>query len=713
MSGQRIFPPPVNFPPSPSSPSRPRTLSETLVGTGLPSPPASPTRAPAPGPPSKRRRELSESEENEGPMTIEAYLYRTDPYRSTDLRPLWPLPLVREKCDEIITTRLNSPQGLRLREQVIACLKDHGIATSNFNVFSCTKPSYARNQNQLILKVDVAVTDLEPTDKWSSARRGIGKCLSNFGFDNIKVEILDESRAFVLSLLPIDHNSVAVKAYKQVEEEILRLLERKLTMEWTTMSLYRVKRPGLDISNAVVIMVKPYTHYDWNILKVQVGELLSKGYDAIKVPPYARPTIEVEVTPGVYTTLPPEDDKEPESIRSALDLQENLTAWPKMGEGIGFSNKDGGGTLGGFFKLHVGNQVHWGILTNYHVVDRSETPDSLADAFGTAYGSRVYSTQLVYPTREDVRLTLGEIQKELPTLSQALKDSTAQKKEREWMGLSTRRQNMEIAHNEPEYARLEALEKLCQQMPKVLGNVLVSSGRALSHRKEVLDWAFVEMSSIDFSRVQNMNCLPVVRDFETELDKKQSISRRDLGQAGPRYNNRDPQYQIQGFTDVQRGQWYFKIGRTSGITTGICNGVENNSNISHYRQVYDEFGRPLNVVYCKRSSDWVILNCDPLGAAAQREFCKPGDSGSLIIDSNGYCAGILFGSLRGFAGPLNKWGTDYADCGTVTTMSTVQKSIAKKTAYTRRVIRKNEQGREIAEMVHGGVPDGILSLGHL
>lgn len=200
------------------------------------------------------------------------------------------------------TTRLNSPQGLRLREQVIACLKDHGIASSNFNVFSCTKPSYAGNQNQLILKVDTAVTDLEPTDKWSSARRGIGKCLSNFGFDNIKVEILDESRAFVLSLLPIDHNSVAVKAYKQVEEEILRLLERKLTMEWTTMSLYRVKRPGLDISNAVVIMVKPYTHYDWNILKVQVGELLSKGYDAIKVPPYARPTIEVEVTPE---SIPP------------------------------------------------------------------------------------------------------------------------------------------------------------------------------------------------------------------------------------------------------------------------------------------------------------------------------------------------------------------------------------------------------------------------
>ena len=61
------------------------------------------------------------------------------------------------------------------------------------------------------------------------------------------------------------------------------------------------------------------------------------------------------------------------------------------------------------------------------------------------------------------------------------------------------------------------------------------------------------------------------------------------------------------------------------------------------------------------------------------DFCQPGDSGSWLIDSNQEVAGLLFGSITGLCGPLNKnrlTSGPYVNAGLVTSMAEVQKSIA-------------------------------------
>lgn len=65
-----------------------------------PTPPGSSSKAPS-GSAEERRKHLRESEDSSGEMSLESFLYRTDPYRSSSLKPPLPVP-----------TRLHSPKSL-------------------------------------------------------------------------------------------------------------------------------------------------------------------------------------------------------------------------------------------------------------------------------------------------------------------------------------------------------------------------------------------------------------------------------------------------------------------------------------------------------------------------------------------------------------------------------------------------------------------------
>lgn len=40
------------------------------------------------------------------------------------------------------------------------------------------------------------------------------------------------------------------------------------------------------------------------------------------------------------------------------------------------------------------------------------------------------------------------------------------------------------------------------------------------------------------------------------------------------YERLDDHDYAQGFAEIEKGVWYFEIGKTTGITTGVCHGVE-------------------------------------------------------------------------------------------------------------------------------------------
>ena len=628
--------------------------------------------------------------------------------------------------DQATLARLKDQKLSRLRSQIVDVMDEHDITfnKNDFTVHSCTKPKYLGGANvQQILVLKVTIADMETTDKLSKARRAIGALLSGYGLDHIKVELLDEKRAFLLTLLPIHPSSNAVRVYDFSRNDIIGLLHSELAMSWVTVSLYRIHKPGVRVAAAVVVMVRPYTKSNWQSLKYQINNIIKRGYETLKMQSHARTPVEVEFIPGRSGALPDAADQDPayESIGSAKDLIWELTPWPKMGDGLGIHGTTGGGTLGGFFKLKVHGAEIKGLLTNYHVTDPFvQKPDRHADEYGVSYNDAAYSTQLSFPIKDDVDVTLKQATKIKLEYETAIKNFRDQKDEDSAIGKSTRGLEKQISASQTIIDSKIRIENLCEVRPKVFGDVLISSGRALGPKQDVLDWAFVQCADRATwegpSRIKDMNTLPLASRFVG------SIARLDLGQSGSTtYNNLDPLAQIEGFSDMVKGKWYFKLGRTSDISTGICNGTEVHTNISHTRQCYDEQGRPKGIVFCKTSVDYMILNgvlregaeeSDKHGVPFHQDFCTGGDSGSLIIDTQGCCAGLLYGSLHGSTSDLNQWSTDYQRAGTVTTMSSVRHSIETKTTLVRRVTGRDREGKEIAQVTPSG-PRGELCLAHL
>ena len=683
-----------------------RKLEETLLNTGLQSPPPSPTKGTQPAPASKRRRELRESEDSNGEMSIVDYLYRTDPYRSIDQRSPWPLPLLRESPDEVTKARISSLPGLK--GEIIHVLKRNGLQNiSDFHIKSCTKPDFpGGDKPQLILCVSLDVDDKAPTNKWSDARKELGNLLSNNGFDNVLVELLDEDRAFQLSLLPINPTHSTVRAYERCRSDLLKLLETRITLDWVSMSAFRISRPSREEDSAVVILVKPDAVHDWEEIKLQFEKLLNAALRTVEHTPHKRIPIHVEFIPGGVSFLHKSTDK---TERSGKDFSSSLTAYPKLGGSIGWRDKDGAGTLGGFFKIRVNDRTHRGLLTNYHVVAKSAEADPDADIFGTSYNDNAYSTSMWFPGRLDARETLKYIRKFQEYLTNRIRTQTKDRKERRLFG-PTEAQDAAIRNNEVRLAGWKAKEKICQRMPLPLGNVLLSSGRALGPSSEILDWAFVEITDNEnWQSIKNMNALPVANQFCSVTAQLPSA----YGAESLIYENEDPQMPIQGFGALVKGQWYFKVGRSTGITSGICNGVEQEINLSAVRTRYDGRGRPVGTVHVAHSREFVIINAPLTRPTTQKEMCMPGDSGSLVIDVDGNCAGILFGMTHGKVGQFSCEDSDaisYAHAGLVTDIRSVRASIKHKTRIIRHVV-KSKDGKETQQFGQGG-PEAKLLLGH-
>lgn len=134
------------------------------------------------------------------------------------------------------------------------------------------------------------------------------------------------------------------------------------------------------------------------------------------------------------------------------------------------------------------------------------------------------------------------------------------------------------------------------------------------------------------------------------------------------YMDPDDRLESQGFSELIKDQWYFKVGRTTAITTGICHGAKvilrtpGTGEIIIDRTQYGKTGRshklsePVGYV-----EEHIILNSssgegfhmqqiqrqkrlDEIGIFSE-DFCQPGDSGALIIDSQGCAAELLFCQL--------------------------------------------------------------------
>lgn len=223
-------------------------------------------------------------------------------------------------------------------------------------------------------------------------------------------------------------------------------------------------------------------------------------------------------------------------------------------------------------------------------------------------------------------------------------------------------------------------------LPITLGKVLVSSGRAFDASRRIIDWAFVEMpptpknkktwSSSTKNQLPHPDAAGIFRHLPFDYGDYSSI-----------YVPGNPLPSIEGFSELEMGKWYFKIGRTTDMTAGICHGTKmilrtsGSNELTGARTQYDKSGdhrmlsNPVDFI-----EEYIILNAR-LGVTTMQheDFSQPGDSGALIIDATGAVAGLMYGNYSAQTGPMNVLDGTYHAAGLVTTMPNVLKSIAMKT----------------------------------
>lgn len=278
------------------------------------------------------------------------------------------------------------------------------------------------------------------------------------------------------------------------------------------MCLFLVGVTENEASPSIVVMVEPRTHCDWTRLEGSVMTHLARSLPKDLA-------INVEFLPGGCGDIPSPETATMPGISFRERIPENCL--PTMGCSIGVEGETGdcgGSSLGGFVTLTIGNKIHKGFLTTHHVVQppsNSTNAEPTTIRHAARYGYSYFSAS--HQPRLDVHFF-------------AVKDAIATREDLESSIESLYRdikyfRTKQVVGREEIINRIHAtinsyqnmLEKV-RTMPKTLGRVLVSSGRAIDggSSKHILDWAFVELDDgPQRDQVFNCNILPEISRAES------------------------------------------------------------------------------------------------------------------------------------------------------------------------------------------------------
>lgn len=300
------------------------------------------------------------------------------------------------------------------------------------------------------------------------------------GLQQIPIEVLNPEKCFQPSLFAIHPNDPTVTIYRHIRDDIAQALRNAIGIGWQALCLFVVGITEEKANPAIVVTVQPTTVYDWARLEGIINSHL------IRYKPRDM-TINIEFLPGYCQELPPWENTsmtgESFAHRMAADCH------PEMGCSIGVGGEEGGGTLGGFVRLEVGDKIHKGFTTNYHVIRPPRQAAAGIKRQADRYGSSYYHS--TSKTRTDVHyLAIKDIEPTKKDLEQSIKE-----KVHDIEKMREEQRNREIAQMRPRpylqgdirWARgmvnsyLKMWDKF-NDMPKESGRVLISSGSLSTER---------------------------------------------------------------------------------------------------------------------------------------------------------------------------------------------------------------------------------------
>ena len=614
-------------------------LLPTAQRTGYLSPPFSPE---------ERRRRLRESDITDGEMSIETWLYNSDNYRISSLTS--PLPLPLELTDPEPRLSFGDPRFALLLPKVLEILRAVSQSVPIFFTRRVSKPGYPGGDfpaAKLIVIIDQPIIDRA---KWSHARDQLLNVFAAESYHEIGIEMYDENRAFLPSIFPLAPNSEAIYRYEDVRRQLVECVSEELGTRWKAMSVFDFGLSETSARPTVVVMVEPRTSLNWKGVGSRLNSILEDT------------NIHVEFIPGSL------------SMMAGKPIQKaNLQRYPTMGSSIGELGEDGAGSLGGFVSLDLGHSLYRGFLTNHHVVCPLEPPPLAA--FLNQYGYRDITTDpktaIQYPAKSDLTATIEDHEKKCSDEQQQIMQ-IEESLERFTMQEKTPPQRLSNLHQAYKAMKEKAdkITEVTDTLPFIIGDVRFSSGQSLGENKTIMDWAFVQIPSSTMWTPQNKL---VGRENPVIAESRYLYPLANLTYP---FEDDPPSY-ANGWGTIQKGEWYYKKGRTTGVTAGICHGTE--VEVGRAGQVrWDENGREC-VLEAGSTQELIIMSKrKTLTEGSTDSFSLPGDSGSFLVDCEGRVAGLLYGEFTGYVGPAGNQRL-YINSGLVMSMDEVVKSVEKKT----------------------------------
>ncbi|KAL8709508.1 MAG: hypothetical protein Q9220_005750 [cf. Caloplaca sp. 1 TL-2023] len=595
-----------------------------------------------------------------------------DPYHLTNLPTKYPLPLALEKPDSHFAARLATVPGLL---GVIESILHHEHDIDCRNLFSpdsvsyditfdmISKPGYHADLDKPRPGVTIflALPDHISGASMCAAEKDISDMLAENGLEDLILDIQDPSRCYIPCQYPIRSTDPHTSFYRSIREELLAVVRTAIPRLWVSMGLYYVGSTWGGAVPSVALQVKPRAVHDWQALYVQMKSIIES-----RQPPDI--SLDVDIFPGQYGQS--ED-------RPGVDFHESFTPAPKIGSSIGVRDGKGGGTLGGFFTLRIGQNVHNGFLTTSNVVAPREAADPAVHEHFEKNGVR-----LTTPQEDDTRSVVQYLaQKDNDATMESILQENRQREgyvdddgniHQGWIGeldekikqgdKDARYLERSKQYSEDKVRRNHINYRYLEQMPLTLGKTLYASGKAVNHRNRIMNWAFVSCSGtsglVD-GTYQNLydpefgNRIPTEKEMEPAPDKYFN------GYSWEHMYIPCEDNQMRGFGRIKPDRWYFKTGRSTGLTAGICNGIETYINLEETYYQHDDQGKIINTS-SDYAEEWVILNAhadrhyftsDSASRWDKKTFCDEGDCGSLVIDYQGRPSGMIFGALNGFVGP--------------------------------------------------------------
>ena len=452
----------------------------------------------SPGSPQKIRKTLRDSEDTDGNLFIEDFLYRLEPYRATNSPNPLPYPVQFLPVSHDLATKFREK-----REGIEHLMEEFGLP-SNFtlSVGRVVKPGYPNgDEPRLTVRVEYRGRS---SLTFGEAKDALAEMLLDEDGERLDVEVVNADYCFRPSLFPIHPTHQSVEIFGQIKDAIVEELSRSIPSRWTMTSLFRVGRHLTDSSPTIVIMVRPRTFYSWAELTASIQRIISAKSPSDLF-------IDVEILPG-YIASSAEDDTSGKDLSFFMDPDGSLS----LGTSIGDSSGKKGGSLGGLVKLTHNGVSHSCDITNYNVTKflASGQRSEKADQFGCSERTDI---NLVYFRQHDVtatRLGIDEAKceyEELLQTTECTKERLQMKGEPEPEGV---RSAIEYFRNCIEDRRKKS--HIVSSMPRELERILCSSGLGIWHGR-VQDWALVELdpASIPLVKRNRMPSIQAKKQFKS------------------------------------------------------------------------------------------------------------------------------------------------------------------------------------------------------